>query len=58
MAVVLVLIGLFAVLGIAAALGWTPDTRDPEYSLGRVTRPHARPTVPDRPVRDAPERAP
>jgi hypothetical protein len=30
---------IFAVLilaGIASAAGWTPDTRDPDYSVGRM----------------------
>ena len=36
-AILLVLAGLIA-LGVAAARGWLPDTRDPDFSLGRVLR--------------------
>jgi hypothetical protein len=36
---VLILLALFLVLGVAAYFGWVPDTRDPEFSLGRVTAP-------------------
>jgi hypothetical protein len=38
MIVVAVLI-LVMVLGAAAALGWTPDTRDPEHGLGPFFHP-------------------
>jgi hypothetical protein len=32
----LVFLAAFIALGLAAWFGWLPDTRDPEYSLGRV----------------------
>ncbi len=41
MAVALFLLVLLVVLGAAVLLGRTPDTRDPEFSLGRVVAPHA-----------------
>lgn len=41
----LMFLAFFIVLGVAAALGRTPDTRDPEFSLGRVTAPHITSTV-------------
>jgi hypothetical protein len=34
--VALLLLGLLIGLGIASYLGYTVDTRDPEYSLGRL----------------------
>jgi hypothetical protein len=37
--VALILLGVLLVLDVAAWLGRLPDTRDPEYSLGRVTAP-------------------
>jgi hypothetical protein len=39
--VVLTLLFLLVVAGIASYCGWTADTRDPEYSLGRMTAPNA-----------------
>jgi hypothetical protein len=39
----LVFLGLFLVLGVLALLGWTADTRDPDYSLGRLLLPDPRP---------------
>jgi hypothetical protein len=36
-AIVLILVVLI-VLGVSAVRGWLPDTRDPEFSLGRVLR--------------------
>jgi hypothetical protein len=44
MAVLLVLVLLTAALGVAVVLGWTYDSRDTEYSLGKVITPHTRPT--------------
>jgi hypothetical protein len=40
--VLLIIIGL----GIAAVLGWTADSRDPDYALGKVLlpRPNSLPT--------------
>jgi hypothetical protein len=35
----LVILALFIVLDVVVLLGLTPDTRDPEYSLGRVVAP-------------------
>jgi hypothetical protein len=32
----LVLLALFVAMGVAVLLDLTPDTRDPEYGLGRV----------------------
>jgi hypothetical protein len=34
----LIVLGVIALLGVLAVLGWTADSRDPEYSLGRVLR--------------------
>jgi hypothetical protein len=34
-ALVLTLVAFIA-FGVAAVRGWLPDTRDPEFSLGRV----------------------
>jgi hypothetical protein len=39
--VALFLLALLIVLGAAVLLGCTPDTRDPEFSLGKVLEPHA-----------------
>lgn len=39
--VVLSLLFLLVVAGVASYCGWTADTRDPEYSLGRMTAPRA-----------------
>jgi len=39
MAALLFLVAFIA-LGVAAWRGWLPDTRDPEFSLGRVLAPH------------------
>lgn len=41
MAAALILLGLIALLGVLSVMGWTVDTRDPEYGLGRVIS-HAR----------------
>ena len=30
-----------ALLGVASARGWTHDSRDPDYSLGRLIAPRA-----------------
>ena len=30
---------LIVALGVASVLGWTVDTRDPDYGLGRVLQP-------------------
>jgi hypothetical protein len=35
----LVFLGVLILLGVAAVRGWLPDTRDPEFSLGRVLAP-------------------
>lgn len=40
MALILLLAFLVA-LSAAGILGLVPDTRDPDYSLGRVVEPHA-----------------
>jgi hypothetical protein len=37
----LLFLAFFIVLGVAVVLGRTPDTRDPEFSLGRVVVPRA-----------------
>jgi hypothetical protein len=44
----IVLVALLAALGLAAALGLTTDSRDTDYSLGRVLR-HRRPAGADAP---------
>jgi hypothetical protein len=41
--VVLGLLFLLVIAGIASYCGWTVDTRDPEYSLGRMTAPRTGP---------------
>lgn len=41
MAAAFVILGFFVLLGAAALLGWCADTRDPEYSFGRVIAPWA-----------------
>ncbi len=38
MAMFIVLALMIVGLGIATALGWTADSRDPDYGLGRVLR--------------------
>lgn len=38
MILLLVLGAVLAALGVAAYLGWTPDTRDPEYGVGPLLR--------------------
>src|SRR5690348_16164170 len=45
MAAVLVLVALLIVAGVAAWRGWVPDTRDPEYSLGRPLQPRGESTA-------------
>jgi hypothetical protein len=42
-ALVLTLVAFIA-LGVAAVRGWLPDTRDPEFSLGRVLHGRSGPT--------------
>ena len=42
MVALLVILATLIVLGVAAVRGWLPDTRDPEFSLGRVVRPRNR----------------
>ncbi|HJQ43882.1 MAG TPA: hypothetical protein VJ831_12410 [Jatrophihabitantaceae bacterium] len=37
--VALVLFGLLLIAGIAGVRGWLPDTRDPEFGLGRIISP-------------------
>lgn len=39
----LFVLAILVVLGIASALGYTVDTRDPEYGLGRVCEPRTAP---------------
>ena len=39
---------LTALLGVASARGWTRDSRDPEYSAGRLLDRERRPSLPDR----------
>jgi hypothetical protein len=41
MVVVLFLLAFLIACGVASVLGWTVDTRDPEYSLGRLVAPRA-----------------
>jgi hypothetical protein len=41
MAVVLFLVAFLIACGLASAMGWTADTRDPDYSLGRIIDPRA-----------------
>jgi hypothetical protein len=35
----LIFLAFLIALGIASALGWTYDSRDPEFGLGRVISP-------------------
>jgi hypothetical protein len=44
----LVLVAFLAALGLVAALGLTPDSRDTDYSLGMVLR-QRRPAAADTP---------
>lgn len=46
MTAIIVLLALVAALGVAAALGLTADSRDPEYGLGLVLRPRQTPVKP------------
>jgi hypothetical protein len=39
MTIVVLLLLLTLGLGIASAMGWTPDTRDTDYGLGPVALP-------------------
>ena len=39
MFVVLFVLAFLIACSIASVMGWTADTRDPEYSLGRVIEP-------------------
>jgi hypothetical protein len=43
--VALVLLLLLLAAGLAAALGRSPDTRDPDFGIGRVCRPATPPEV-------------
>ena len=55
MAALLVFVALLIVLGVAAWRGWLPDTRDPEYSLGKVLQPRGEsPARPDNVQRSSP----
>lgn len=47
MLVTLILLAALIALGWAAYTGRTADSRDPEYSLGRVSQPWPRPTEQD-----------
>ena len=38
----LILLAFFVVLGVAAVSGHVADTRDPDYSLGRLLAPRTR----------------
>jgi hypothetical protein len=51
MVAVVVLLVVLIAFDVAALLGWTPDTRDPDYQLGRVLAPRQRSTAPDQVVR-------
>jgi hypothetical protein len=37
----LIFLVIIIAMGVAALLGWTADSRDPEYSLGKVLAPRA-----------------
>ena len=51
----LVILAAIAALGVAAWRGWLPDTRDPEYSLGKVLEPRGESAVrPDNVLRPSP----
>jgi hypothetical protein len=39
MVALLVLVAFLIFLGVASALGWTYDSRDPEFGLGLVVKP-------------------
>ena len=47
MAAIIVLIAFLAVLGLAAAFGFTADSRDTEYGLGLVLRRTRMPATPN-----------
>jgi hypothetical protein len=51
----LVVLAVFIALGVAAWRGWLPDTRDPEFSLGRVIDQHRESAAaPDNVLRPSP----
>lgn len=50
MVAVVVFLVLLIGLDVAVLLGWTPDTRDPDYQLGKVLAPRQRGTAADREV--------
>jgi hypothetical protein len=39
----LILLAFFVVLGVAVLLGHVPDTRDPDFSLGKLLAPRRAP---------------
>lgn len=41
MTAALIFLAFLIVMGVLVVLGRTPDTRDPEYSIGRVLAPRA-----------------
>jgi hypothetical protein len=43
MTAIIVFVVLLAALGAAVLLGWTADSRDPDYGLGPIIDPSVRP---------------
>ncbi|HET8581950.1 MAG TPA: hypothetical protein VFL65_01765 [Jatrophihabitans sp.] len=41
MTAVILLLAFFVLLALAAALGFVADSRDPDYSMGRLLTPRA-----------------
>jgi hypothetical protein len=37
----LILLGALVALGVCVARGWSADTRDPSYGIGRILLRHA-----------------
>ena len=51
----LLILAMFIALGVAAWRGWLPDTRDPEYSLGKLLEPRRKSdATPDNVLRPGP----
>lgn len=58
MAAVVVLLVVLIAFDVAVLLGWTPDTRDPDYQLGKVLAPRPGRSAPDQLVRAGPQAGP
>lgn len=36
MTALIIFLAIFVLAGLASALGWTPDSRDPRFTVGRL----------------------